>query len=117
MEPVTLISSAIALVTPYLIKSGEKLAEKAGEGVWNFLKKPFTRSEQEELFIESPTSEQLATIESRLLDRIKDNPSYIEELNEMVTKAETSLNQQNINNQGTVEKQVNIQTNTGDINL
>lgn len=33
MEPVTLITTALAIATPYLIKSGEKIAENVGEDI------------------------------------------------------------------------------------
>ena len=39
MEPITIITTALALATPYLAKTGEKVAEKIGEDVWNMLKK------------------------------------------------------------------------------
>ena len=33
MEPITLITTAIALATPYLLKTGESIAESIGEDV------------------------------------------------------------------------------------
>lgn len=115
MEPITIITTAIALASPYLAKTGEKVAEKIGEDVWNMLKKPFKEDRKKELFPESPNEKQLEKIKEELLLKIKDNESFKNELLQTIAEAKTNLNQQNINNQGKVEKQINIQTNTGDI--
>ena len=46
MEPITLITTAIALATPYLTKTGERIAEGFGEDIWNLMKKPFAKSDK-----------------------------------------------------------------------
>ena len=115
MEPITIISTAIALATPYLIKSGESVAEKIGEEVWELLKKPFTKEKREELFVAPPEEKQLELIKKELLVKITDDPEYRKELLQTISRAQANLNQQNINNQGKVEKQINIQTNSGNI--
>lgn len=115
MEPITIITTAISFASPYLVKTGEKVAEKIGEEVWNMLKKPFTKEKRKDLFPESPNNEQLEKIKEELLIKVRENESYKKELLKTITEAKTSLNQQNINNQGKVKKQINIQTNSGDI--
>ncbi|MBZ9629800.1 hypothetical protein LB465_03330 [Salegentibacter sp. LM13S] len=115
MEPITIITTALSLASPYLAKTGEKVAEKIGEDVWNLLKKPFSKERKEELFTECPNEKQLKKIEEELLLKVQNNETFKNELLETITQAEINLNQQNINNQGKVEKQVNIQSNTGDI--
>ncbi|MBD3863500.1 MULTISPECIES: hypothetical protein [Flavobacteriaceae] len=115
MEPITIITTALALASPYLAKTGEKVAEKIGEDVWNMLKKPFKKDKKKELFPESPNETQLEKIKEELLLKVQNNDSFKNELLQTITEAKTNLNQQNINNQGKVEKQINIQTNTGDI--
>lgn len=115
MEPITIITTAIALASPYLAKTGEKVAERIGEDVWNMLKKPFKKEKIKELFSESPNEEQLEKIKEELLIKVQNNESFRDELLQTITEAKTNLNQQNINNQDKVKKQINIQTNTGDI--
>jgi uncharacterized protein YaaW (UPF0174 family) len=115
MEPITIITTALALASPYLAKTGEKVAEKIGEDVWNMIKKPFKKDEKKELFAEPPNETQLEKIKQELLLKVQNNESYKNELLQTISEAKTNLNQQNINNQGKVEKQINIQTNTGDI--
>lgn len=117
MDPITLITAAITLATPYLMKTGEKLAEKVGEEIWNLIKKPFANEKKAELFTESPTEKQLDVIKKELIDVLTKNPEYKTELLNAVTKAQTSLNQQIINNNGNIEKQINIQNNSGDISF
>lgn len=115
MEPITIITTALTLASPYLVKTGEKVAEKIGEDVWNMLKKPFNKEEKKELFPESPNDAHLEKIKQELLLKVQNNQSFKNELQQTITEAKTNLNQQNINNQDKVEKQINIQTNTGDI--
>lgn len=115
MEPITIITTALALASPYLVKTGEKVAEKIGEDVWNMLMKPFTKEKKEELFSESPSKEQLEKLKGELLITIQNNESFKNELLETIIEAKTNLNLQNINNQGKIEKQINIQTNSGNI--
>lgn len=115
MEPIAIVTTAISLASPYLAKTGEKIAEKIGEDLWNMLKKPFTKEKRKDLFPESPNNEQLEKIKEELIIKVQDNESYKKELLKTITEAKTTLNRQNINNQGEVKKQINIQTNSGDI--
>ena len=55
MEPVTLITTAIALATPYLLKTGESIAEGIGEDIWKLIKKPFTKDKEDQLSMMSGT--------------------------------------------------------------
>ncbi len=120
MEPITLITTALTLATPYLIKSGEKLAEGIGEDIWSWIKKPFTTEEEKEIvsnFEIDKDSEKLKTI---LLEKINDDIEFKQEFEAAVNNAQEQLNsynQQNINNNASIEKQVNIQNLTGDINF
>jgi predicted RND superfamily exporter protein len=65
--------------------------------------------------LDATINTQLEKIKNELLLNVQNNESYKNELLQTITEAKTNLNQQNINNQGKVEKQINIQTNTGDI--
>jgi hypothetical protein len=120
MEPVTLITTAITLLTPYLVKTGEKIAESIGEDLWNLIKKPFTKKEEEEILSTLNTSEGVEELKNKLLLKITADEEYKKDLQEAVKVAEqkmNSYNQQNINNNSPIEKQVNIQSNTGNIQM
>jgi hypothetical protein len=41
IEPIALATTALTIATPYLLKSGEAIAEKIGEDIWKLIKKPF----------------------------------------------------------------------------
>lgn len=112
-----MITTALTLASPYLIKAGGKIAENIGEDIWNLLKQPFTREETEELFQDSPSQKQLEVLKEALVKKVQDNEIFKKELTEKITESQTNLNQQNINNNGQVDKQINIQTNSGDINF
>ena len=43
MEPITIITTAMALLSPYFVKSGEKFAEGIRESLWTRIKKFFTK--------------------------------------------------------------------------
>ena len=120
MDPLTLITTAVTIATPYLIKSGEKFAEKVGEDAWKWIKESFADEKQksaiENIEVE-PNAEKLKNI---LLDRANTDNEFKEGLEAIVSKAQKDLNayyQQNINNEGNIEKQINIQENTGNIQM
>lgn len=117
MEPI--ITTTIALLTPYLIKSGEKFAEEVGEDLWNWIKKPFTKEQESELLPEANTKDGIKKISIMLEERIKNDLLYKAELEKQVTGLLEKMNayQQNINNNGNIEKQINIQENNGNIQM
>jgi hypothetical protein len=120
MEPITLITTALTLAAPFLKKTGEKVAEGIGEDIWKLLNKPFIKVG------ESPQIEQLAEedkieeIKSLLLLHVENDNNFKEEVIIAIKAAEEKLgnsNQQNVNNNDKVEKQINIQNNSGTINF
>ncbi len=114
MEPVTLVTTAIAMVSPYLLKTGEAIAEKIGEDIWNIIKKPFAKELKVDIIKDK---EQLNHL---LLQKIDTDPAFREELQNAVAIAQNKLDayyQQNVNNTGQIEKQINIQNNTGNIQM
>ena len=120
MEPITLITTAIALATPYLLKTGESIAEGIGEDIWKLIKKPFTKDKETQFSIDINQKEEKDKLVKLLLGEIGKDDNFKLELETAVEKAQKDLNayhQQNINNNGNIEKQVNIQTNSGDINF
>ena len=47
MEPITIITTAMALLSPYFVKSGEKFAEGIGESLWTWIKTFFSKQGNE----------------------------------------------------------------------
>lgn len=119
MEPITLISTAIALATPYLLKTGESIAESIGEDIWKLIKKPFTKDKETQLSIDISRQEEKDKLINLLLEEIGKDNNFKNELEAGVEKGQKGLKayQQNINNNGNIDKQINIQTNSGDINF
>lgn len=118
MEPISLATAAIAIATPYLVKSGEVIAEKIGESIWNLIKKPFEKDETEITSIDITKTEDVEKLQKALLIKISENDNYKHELFEGVRKAEKELqNKQQINNYSEIEKQINIGHNTGNIQM
>lgn len=115
MELITLASTAIKLAVPFFTKSGEKIASKAGEDLWTLIKKPFTKIEQKEL-IEDKTLDYSA-LENALVEKIKVNKIYQKELENAIRAIQSNDSPQNIQNIGTVNKQINIQNNSGNIQM
>lgn len=118
MEPITLITTAISLATPYLLKTGESIAEGIGEDLWKLIKKPFTKNNETEFSIDINKQEEKDNLVNLLLEEIGKDNNFQRELEIAVEKGQKELNayyQQNINNNGEIKKQVNIQSNSGDI--
>lgn len=120
MEPITLLTTAITLVTPYLVKTGEKFAESVGEDIWNWIKKPFSKEEEKAVFSDLQTETGIEKLKMVLLEKINADNNFKVELENAVVKAQKNLNayyQQNIMNNGNIEKQINIQDNKGNIQM
>jgi len=119
MEPITLATTALALATPYLIKSGEAIAEKVGEEIWNVIKKPFQKGKSTISKLDINNSEEKKMLIESLIEVINNDPNYKTELESAIVSGERELKgfQQNIYNEGQIEKQINIQNNTGNIQM
>jgi len=120
MEPITLITAAIALATPYLIKTGEKIAEGIGEEIWKLIKKPFTKDKSSEFSIDINNQHEKEKLIGLLKEKLDNDIEFMTELETAVAKGQKELNayyQQNINNSGQIDKQINIQSNSGNIQM
>lgn len=120
MEPITLITTALALATPYLVKTGEKFAESVGEDIWKWIKKPFTKSDEKNLITEFNFDRDSDKLKVALLEKLNEDNAFKQDFEKAVTKAQNDLHayyQQNINNSGNIEKQINIQDNKGNIQM
>ena len=46
MDPITLLTSAITMLSPYMVKTGEKIAEEMGASLWSWLKNKLAAKKQ-----------------------------------------------------------------------
>lgn len=118
MDILTLAATAYVLSKPFLEKTGEGVARKVGEDIWNLIKKPFIKKgadNVEELAISDQES-----FTKDLEQQLRGDEVLLKELTELVNNSQNLLSgnfQQNIVSHGTVEKQINIQTNSGSIQM
>jgi hypothetical protein len=118
MDIATLATAAFTLATPYIVKSGEALAESVGQEIWNVIKKPFTKNGKEitkEEFVKNKDA-----WKSEVIKELEANTELKIELEKLVQQAKMQLDgnfQQNVNSYGEVQKQINIQSNTGNITM
>ncbi len=118
MDITTLALTAYTLAQPFLSKTGEGIARKVGEDIWNLIKKPFIKKGVDDVTSYARNNEENFKLE--LQDEIANNPDFAKELSQQLVTAQSILSgnfQQSINNNEKVEKQINIQHNTGNINM
>lgn len=118
MELLTLASSAIGLSMPYLVKTGEAIAEKIGEDIWSLVKSIFSSEEQETVQNQLVNGENNDEIIQLLIDKLNERSDLKNQLETAVVKGQSELsNNQTINNNGAIEKQININQNSGNIQM
>lgn len=118
MDLITLASSALGLAMPYLVKTGEAIAEKVGEDIWSLVKSIFTIEEQANIENELKKGENQDAIIQLLVERLNENSELKTNLESAIQKGQTTLsNTQTINNKGSIEKQINITQNSGNIQM
>jgi hypothetical protein len=120
MELITLISTAIELATTYLIKTGESIAESIGEDIWKLIKKPLTKEKENQLLFDINKKEDKEKLVTLLFKELDMDNNFKQELETAVHKGLKDLNSyylQNINNNGEIGNQINIQHNNGKIQL
>jgi hypothetical protein len=118
MEIITLATAALALAKPFLENTGEGIARKVGEDVWNLIKSPFVK--KGDIISEDVKSNDLEIIKTELINELSNNEEFKNKLEESVLTAQQQLNgnfQQNVKNESTIDKQINIQTNSGNIQM
>ena len=120
MEPITLITTAIALATPYLLKTGEGIAKSIGEDIWKLIKKPFTKNKEADFSFDITNEEEKDKLIDLLSKKIDEDSTFKYELENAVEKGQKDLNayyQQNIHNNGEIGKQINTQENSGNVQM
>ena len=118
MDILTLATTAYILSKPFLEKTGEGIARKVGEDIWNLIKTPFVKKGTDNIEELAISDQDGFTKDLEL--QLKDDESLVKELTKLVNNSQNLLNgnfQQNIVSHGTVEKQINIQTNSGPIQM
>lgn len=118
MDILTLASTAYILSKPFLDKTGEGVARKVGEDIWSLIKMPFAKKGKEN--IEELAVNDHVAFTKELEQQLQQNDSLARQLSELVTNSQNLLSgnfQQNINSYDKVEKQINIQTNSGSIQM
>lgn len=117
MDPITLITSAMTILSPYLVKSGEKIAEEMGASLWSWLKGKFSNNQQ---LPTSPSEPDKNAIQLLLMSEIARNAEFALSLEKKIQELKQKSFSQgimNVENHGTVEKQINITNNSGSISL
>lgn len=113
MEIIELASTAITIAAPYIGKVVEGTATKIGESVWELIKEPFKNKEV------TPETLSHEELKNELIEILQSDNTFKKRLKEEVKNVQ--LNQsnitQNINNQSSVEKQINTTGNIGSITL
>lgn len=112
MDIAILAQTALTLAAPFLNKIGEGTSRKIGEDVWSLIKKPFN-AQGKEL---AETTEHIV-LKADLEQMLGNDESFKKELEEFVTNAQSSSVQQTIQNNAAIEKQVNITSNSGNLNF
>ena len=117
MDPITLITSAMTMLSPYIVKYGEKIAEEMGASLWSWIKGKFSNNQQ---LPTSPSETDKNAIQLQLMSEIARNAEFALSLEKKIQELKQKSSNQgimNIENNGTVEKQVNITNNSGSISL
>jgi len=118
MDILTLAATAYVLSKPFLEKTGEGVARKVGEDIWNLIKKPFIKKGTDN--IEEVAISDQETFTKDLEQQLQQDETFAKELIDLVSHSQNLLSgnfQQNIISNGKVEKQINIQTNSGPIQM
>jgi hypothetical protein len=115
MDIITLATTALALTQPFLNKISEGVSRKVGEDIWDLIKRPFIKDVDESKLIENQED-----FKTELVTKLNEDLDFKNELFTLIEKSKKELSnytQQNIYNNGNIEKQVNTGNITGNINL
>ncbi len=116
MDPITLSSAAISIITPFIVKTGEAIVQKTGEKLWKWLNIKFKKDEIKTKTGNMNTGD-FDIIKGVILDKINNDKEFKIALEKEIEKAKTSISKMTVINKETVEKQININKNFGDITM
>lgn len=116
MDPITLLTSTMTMLTPYIVKSGEKVAEEMGADLWNWLKSKFATNKQ---LPKTVSEADQNAVQLQLMTEISSDAEFAKALEAKIAEIKSGCNQygMKVENNGTVEKQLNITHNSGSITL
>lgn len=119
-EIIAIATSTIAFVSPYLVKTGEKIAEEIGESVWNLLKKTFVSKDESDIVIkieENPESlESLAEFNNLLIEKMGKDNEFKENLFRLIDNAKKlEMTKRHVSQYG--DKALYIEKNDGNITI
>ena len=120
MEPITIITSAMTLLSPFLVKSGEKFAEGIGESLWTWIKTTFSYQGDEYQLPELDDKNLQEKLKEIIQHKMNSDERFKNEFEIEIKKMQEKIkaeNQQKIENKGNIEKQIIIQENHGNIQM
>lgn len=111
MDIVSLVTTAMFFLKPFLKKSGEKVAEEIGSSLWTWLSDKLNRKKE----LPAKCSEvEVEEVQTYLQSELANNPALEKALEAKLQEIQSSSQgQMIIENNGTVEKQVNITNMSG----
>lgn len=118
MEPITIITTAMEILTPFFMKTGEKFGENIGESLWTWIKRAFAKNEDKQQLPKLSDLDFQEKLKALLVEKINLDKKFKKELQHEVENAQKDIKanyQQNIENKGDIEKQIIIQENNGNI--
>lgn len=118
IEIATLALSAFNFAQPFLEGTANGVARKVGEDIWLLIKKPFLKNGKKD--VEAFAKNEQEEFKKELQKELENDPQLASELANTIESAKTVLSgnfQQNINSYDKVEKQINIQHNSGNITM
>lgn len=111
MDIISLVTTAMFFLKPFLKKSGEKVAEEIGSSLWTWLGDKLSR--KKELPVKCSEVE-VEEVQTYLESELANNPVLEKALEAKLQEIQSSpQGQMIIENKGKVEKQVNITNMSG----
>lgn len=116
MEIVTLVTTAMFFLKPFLKKTGEKVAEEVGTSLWTWLSDKVVNKKE---LPAKCTEVEVAEVQTYLESELSSNTALVKALEAKLQEIQSSSEgQMIIENHGNVDKQVNITNmSCGTINL
>lgn len=111
MDVLSLITTAMYFLKPFLKKSGEKVAEEVGSTLWGWLSDKFANKKE---LPDKCSDADVLEIQTYLESELTNNPALVKALESKLQEIQSSpQGQMIIENKGSVEKQINITNMSG----
>lgn len=91
MDPITLASTATAILIPYITKIGENIANEAGKGLWdlileNFREKPAASATADDFAQKADNKKNQTAFGAQLTKALKEDPQFLNEVEKLVRR-------------------------------